>query len=116
GEYDNNDIRRRKTAKLILDPGELKFVVNDAVSKAVLCPQQKTTAKLSSGEDFGTIVEYLSDEMPQYAHLRSYMLSYSMINLFTMLNRFPDIAFRVATDSFYINKEHQPAVDKYLGD
>ncbi|KAK3586026.1 hypothetical protein CHS0354_033150, partial [Potamilus streckersoni] len=33
GEYDNEGIRRRITSKLITDPGELKFVIDDTVSK-----------------------------------------------------------------------------------
>ncbi|KAK3608741.1 hypothetical protein CHS0354_027698, partial [Potamilus streckersoni] len=72
GGYGYDDIRRRRTAKLILDPGELKFVVDDAVSKGVF--SQQTVAKLSSEEDFGDIVEYVEDEMPQYLDKRSYML------------------------------------------
>ncbi|KAK3585722.1 hypothetical protein CHS0354_020290 [Potamilus streckersoni] len=37
GEYDSEGIRRRSTAKLITDPEELKFVIDDAVLKDPLC-------------------------------------------------------------------------------
>ncbi|KAK3576153.1 hypothetical protein CHS0354_016313, partial [Potamilus streckersoni] len=33
GLYNIEGIQRRRTAKLITDPGELKFVIDDAVSK-----------------------------------------------------------------------------------
>ena len=68
----SGETRRRKTAKLILDPGELKFVIDDAVSKGIFARQTKVEL---SGELFGTIVKYFSDEMPQWTHLRSYMLA-----------------------------------------
>ena len=112
GENSKNfakEVRRRNTAKLILDPGELKFVIDDAVSKGIFARQTKVEL---SGEPFGTIVEYFSDEMPQWTHLRSYMLAYVTINLLNMVNRFPDIAVRVATDSFYYDKKHHDVVKK----
>ena len=98
----------------MLDPEELNFIIDDAISKGVFFRQ--SIARLSSGEQFGTIVEYFQDEMPQYTHLRSYMLAYVTINLLTMVNRFPNIAVRVATDSFYYDKKYHPEVEKYLGD
>ena len=54
GESADDDTRRRKTAKLILDPGELKFIIDDAVSKGIFVKQ--ITATLSTGEPFGTVV------------------------------------------------------------
>ncbi|KAL3865473.1 hypothetical protein ACJMK2_042860 [Sinanodonta woodiana] len=112
-EDEPKEVRRRKTAKLILDPGELKFVIDDAVSKGIFARQTKVEL---SGEPFGTIVEYFSDEMPQWTHLRSYMLAYVTINLHSMVNRFPDIAGRVATDSLYYDKKYHNRVKEYLSD
>ena len=40
-ENELKGIRRRKTAKLILDPGELKIVIDDVVSKGIFARQTK---------------------------------------------------------------------------
>ena len=70
-------------------------------------------AFLSNGTKLGTIVTYSDGYSSQYTHLRSSMLGYACINLFSMINRFPDTAVRVAVDSFYINKKYINEITKF---
>ena len=41
------------------------------------------------------------------------MLGYACVNLFSMINRFPDTTVRVAVDSFYIDVKHSDAVAEF---
>ena len=68
---------------------------------------------LSNEIKLGTIVTYSDGYSSQYIHLRSSLLGYACINLFSMINRFPDTAVRVAVDSFYINKKYINEVTKF---
>ena len=53
----------------------------------------------------GHILTYYDGSQPQYTHLRASMLAFAHINLLEMLRRFtPEEAFRVATDSVYVQK------------
>ena len=87
-----------------MDNTEYDFVIADAVSKNIYVDRKD--AFLSDGTKLGTIVTYNDGYSSPYTHLRSSMLGYACINLFSMINRFPDSAVRVAVDSFYINKKY----------
>jgi hypothetical protein len=94
-----------------MDDTEYDFVIADAVSKNIYVDRKD--AFLSDGTKFGTVVTYCDGHCSQYTHLRSSMLGYACINLFSMINRFPDFAVRVAVDSFYIDVKHSDAVAEF---
>ena len=101
---------KRYSSRLIMDSVEYDFVIKDAVSKNIYVDRED--AFLSDGTKLGTIVTYSDGYKPLYAHLRSSLLGYASINLFSMINRFPDTAVMVSTDSFYINAKHRDAVTR----
>jgi hypothetical protein len=94
-----------------MDDTEYDFVIADAVSKNLYVDRKD--ALLSDGTKLGTIVTYSDGYRSPYAHLRSSMLGYACINLFSMINIFPDFAVRVAVDSFYIDVKHSDAVAEF---
>jgi len=81
-----------------MDNVEYDFIIADAVSKIIYV--NRKDAFLSDGTKLGTIVTYNDGYNLQYNHLRASMLGYASINLFSMINRFPEFAVRMATDSF----------------
>ena len=90
---------KRLTRRLVIDQGELDFLVRDTRQNGILvgapskCP-------------LGHILTYYDGSQPQFTHLRASMLAYAHINLLIMLSRFSKIeAVRVATDSIYLQKE-----------
>ena len=105
---------KRYCSRLIMDSVEYDFVIADAVSKNMYVDRKD--ALLSDGTKLGTVVTYSEGYSPPYAHLRSSMLGYAAINLFSMINRFPDTAVRVATDSFYISAKNINEVAEFTGD
>ena len=100
------------SSRLITDSAEYDFVIKNLTTTNMYVTLRD--AFLSNGKRFGTIVTYIDGENAQYTHLRSSMLAYTTINLFSMINRFPDIAVRVATDSMHIQKKHIKDVEEYL--
>ena len=102
---------KRYSSRLIMDNTEYDFVIADAVSKNIYVDRKD--AFLSDGTKLGTVVTYSDGYRSPYTHLRSSMLGYACINLFSMINRFPDTAVRVAVDSFYINSKYSCAVAKF---
>ena len=89
---------KRLTRRLVLDQGELDFLVRDTrqIGTLVGAPQKCP---------LGHILNYYDGSQPQYTHLRASMLAYAHINLLSMLLRFtPYEAVRVATDSIYARK------------
>ena len=70
-------------------------------------------AFLTDGTKLGTIVTYNDGYSFPYTHLSSSMLGYASINLFSMINRFPEFAVRVATDSVYIDVKHSESVAEF---
>ena len=89
---------KRLTRRLVIDQGELDFLVRDKrqsgtlVGAPQMCP-------------LGHILTYYAGSQPQFTHLRASMLAYAHINLLSMLSRFtPGEAVRVATDSIYVRK------------
>ena len=89
---------KRQTKRLVIDQGELDFLVRDTRHSGTLlgAPQKRP---------LGHILTYYDGSQPQYTHLRASMLAYAHINLLSMLSRFtPDEAVRVATDSIYVRK------------
>ena len=89
---------KRLTRRLVIDQGELVFLVRDKRQSGTLvgAPQKCP---------MGHILTYYDGSQPQYTHLRASMLAYAHINLLSMLSRFtPDEAVRVATDSIYVRK------------
>ena len=88
----------RLTRRLVMDQGELDYLVQDTVQNGTLvgAPQRCP---------LGHILTYYDGSQPQYTHLRASMLAYAHINLLSMLTRFSqDEAVRVATDSLYVMK------------
>ena len=81
---------------------EINFIIADTTERNTFI--SRCNAYLSDETKLGTIVSYTDGGSPQFTHLRSSMLTYISINLLSMINRFPNTAARVATDSFYINK------------
>ena len=87
---------KRLTRRLVIDQGELDFLVRDT-------RQSGTLAGAPQKCHLGHILTYYDGSQPQYTHLRASMLAYANINLLSMLSRFtPDEAVRVATDSIYV--------------
>ena len=89
---------KRLTRRLVIDQGELDFLVRDTRQSGTLvgAPQKCP---------LGHILNYYDGSQPQYTHLRASMLAYGHINLLSMLSRFtPYEAVRVATDSIYLRK------------
>ena len=87
---------KRLTRRLVIDQGELDFLVRDTRQSGTLvgapqkCPLEH-------------ILNYYEGSQPQYTHLRASMLAYANINLLSMLQRFePENAVRVATDSIFV--------------
>ena len=86
------------TRRLVIDQGELDFLVRDTRQSCTLVGAPQTCP-------LGHILNYYDESQPQYTHLRASMLAYAHINLLSMLSRFtPDEAVRVATDSIYVRK------------
>ena len=71
-------------------------------------------AFLSDGTKLGTIVTYSDGYSSPYVHLRASLLGYTCINLFSMINRFPDISVRAAVDTFYIDQTYINEVAKFI--
>lgn len=108
GAYDH----KRHHSRLIMDKTELELVIADAATNNTFCNREDVF--LSDGKKLGTVFSYIDGESSQYTHLRSSMLAYVSINLLSMINRFPDVALRVATDSFYINRKHSALLDSVI--
>ncbi|MEW8689144.1 MAG: hypothetical protein AB2556_25260, partial [Candidatus Thiodiazotropha sp.] len=89
---------KRLTRRLVIDRGELDFLVRDTRLSGTLVGAPMKC-------ELGHILSYYDGSKPQFIHLRASMLAYAHINLLTMLLRYtPDDAMRVATDSLYIGK------------
>ena len=88
---------KRLTRSLVIDQGELDFLVRDTRQSDTLVGAPQKCPPL------GHILTYYDWSQAQYTHLRASMLAHT--NLLSMLSRFtPDDAVRVATDSIYIRK------------
>ena len=72
---------KRLTRRLVIDQGELDFLVRDTRRSGTLvgAPQKCP---------LGHILNYYDGSQPQYTHLRASMLAYAHINLLSMLSRF----------------------------
>ena len=89
---------KRLTRRLVIDQGELEFLVRDTRQSGTLvgAPQKSPV---------GHILTYYDGPRSQFTHLRASLLTYAHINLLSMLSRFtPNEAVRVATDSIYVWK------------
>ena len=85
---------KRLTSRLVMDQGELDFLVRDTRQSGTLvgAPQKCP---------LGQILMYYDGSQPQYTDLRASMLAYAHINLLSMLSRFkPAEAVRVAPTAF----------------
>ena len=110
GDYDY----KRYSSRLIIDDAEYDFVIKDAVAKDRYANCK--TALLSDGTKLGTIVTYSDGDSSPYSHLRASMLGYASINLFSMINRFPNNAVRVAIDSMYIDRKYIKEVTEFTNE
>ncbi|KAL3877909.1 hypothetical protein ACJMK2_035551 [Sinanodonta woodiana] len=108
GRYDN----AKYSSRLITDNVEYDFIVKNLTENNKFVGRRGVF--LSNGKRLGTIVTYIDGENAQWTHLRSSMLAYTTINLLSMINRFPETAVRVATDSMYIHKKYIEDVKPYL--
>ena len=89
---------KRLTRRLIIDQGELYFLVRDTRQSGILVGASQKCP-------LGHILNFYDGSQPQYTHLRASMLDYAHINLLSMLKRFePEDAVQVATDSIYVRK------------
>src|SRR5918911_4426112 len=89
---------KRLTHRLVIDEGELDFLIQDCVKEGTYAGSDKCP--------LGHIFTYYEGHQPQYTHLRASMLAYAHINLLEMLQRFgPNEVVRIATDSIYIRRE-----------
>ena len=89
---------KRLTRRLVVDQGELDFLVRDTRQSGTLvgAPQKCPV---------GHILNYYDGSQPQYIHLRASMLAYAHIDLLSMLSMFtPYEAVRVAIDNIYVRK------------
>ena len=88
---------KRLTRRLVIDQGELDFMVRDTRQSGTLvgAPQKCHLEH---------VLTYNDGSQPQYTHMRASMLAYAH-NLLSKLSSFtPDEAVRVATDSIYVRK------------
>ncbi|CAG8662353.1 8747_t:CDS:1, partial [Paraglomus occultum] len=89
---------KRLTHRLVIDEGELDFLIKDCTDAGTFAGREKCP--------LGFILTYYEGHQPQYTHLRASMLAYAHINLLEMLRRFdPNEVVRIATDSIYVRKE-----------
>jgi len=102
---------QRQSSRLIIDDAEYDFVIKDAVAKNIYANCK--TAFLSNGTKLGTVVTYSDGDSSAYPHLRASMLGYASINLFSMINRFPNTAVRDTIDSMYIDSKYINEVTKF---
>ena len=107
GRFDN----AKYSSRLITDNVEYDFIIKNLTTHNKFVT--KKDAFLSNGTRLGTVVTYIDEETAQYTHLRSSMLAYTSINLFSMINKFPETAVRVATDSMYIHKKYIKEVERF---
>ncbi len=102
---------QRRSSRLIIDDAEYDFIIKDTITKNKYANRE--TAFLSNRTKLGTVVTYSDGNSSAYPHLRASMLGYASINLFSMINRFPNTADRVAIDSMYIDIKYINEVTKF---
>ena len=95
---DRDEDEIRLTRRLVIDQGELDFLVRDIRQSGTLVGAPQNCY-------LGHILNNYDGSQPQYTHLSASMLAYAHINLLSMLQRFePEDAVHVATDSIYVRK------------